>query len=150
KRFLDTTSGTYFRAESGRDDLILRERPTRDDFMPSGNSVMAQNWLRLFALTGNGDYQMRADRLFVGMDDLIRKDPTSVPHLLSALDFRTDDAKEVVIVTPKTRAEAAPFLDVLAKTFAPNHVLVVATEDNKAALAEHIPGITDKVPIKGQ
>jgi uncharacterized protein YyaL (SSP411 family) len=150
QRFLDPQSGTYFRTEANRADLVVRERPIRDDAMPSGNSVMAMNWLRLYALTGHAHYRSRADRMFVGLSEVMRRQGATVPHLLLALDFRTADPKEVVLVTPTSRADAEPFLSVLATTFAPHHVLVVKTPANQEGLAGYVPGVLDKPALRGQ
>jgi hypothetical protein len=55
-------------------------------------------------------------------------DPTSLAEMLLALDFAAGEPREIVIVVPHGRGEAAPFLAELRRQFVPNRVLVVAVE----------------------
>jgi uncharacterized protein YyaL (SSP411 family) len=48
--------------------------------------------------------------------------------MLLGLDYFLDTAKEIVIVTPTSRAEAGPFLAGLRNIFVPNKVLIIAAE----------------------
>ena len=71
--------------------------------------------------------------------------------MLLALDFHLDTAKEIVIVTPRSREEAEPMLARLRESFVPNRTLSVATEDDQmAAHAKLVPLIEDKTALKGK
>jgi hypothetical protein len=70
---------------------------------------------------------------------------------LLAVDFRLDAVKQIVIVAPSSRDEAAPFLARLARTFVPNHVLVVTPQGSaQAELAARIPLVEGKTAIRGK
>lgn len=77
-------------------------------------------------------------------------------ELLLAVDWATDAAKEIAIVLPSESGSGAleeaarPFIEVLATTFVPNRVLVVAREGELAALGEVIPWVKGKVARRGQ
>ena len=71
--------------------------------------------------------------------------------MLLALDFHLDTPKQVVIVTPGDRAQAAHLLEQLRDAFLPNRILTVVSEGEE--LAEHaavIPLLDRKRAIKGQ
>ncbi len=73
------------------------------------------------------------------------------PQMLVALDFRMGAAKEIIIVTPKSRDQAEPFLSELRRTYLPNRVLVVASEGRDLeAQAELIPLVEGKVARRGR
>jgi hypothetical protein len=62
-----------------------------------------------------------------------------------------DTPKEVVIVTPGGRDEAAPLLAKLRATFLPNRALVVARQgDDLTEQARLVPLLEEKVARKGE
>jgi hypothetical protein len=68
--------------------------------------------------------------------------------MLLALDYRLDTPKEIVIVTPRSREKAAPFLAELRTRFVPNRILVVvAGGDGPGGL---VPLVEGKVPLGGK
>ena len=72
-------------------------------------------------------------------------------EMLLAVDFHLDTPKEVVIVAPRARGEAEPFLARLRTTFLPNRVLVVAVPGaDLAAQARLVPWVEGKVARQGR
>ena len=72
-------------------------------------------------------------------------------EMLLALDFLADVPKEIVIVTPASRAEAEPFLARLREVYLPNAVLVVVPEGAAlAALEKVVPLVSSKVAKGGK
>jgi hypothetical protein len=96
ERFFDPTRG-YTLAAGAHDGLILRPREIFDGATPSSNSVAAMNLLRLFSFTGERKYQEGAEALFSVFSNTLVKAPTAMPRLLSALDYRSDAAPEIVL-----------------------------------------------------
>ena len=71
--------------------------------------------------------------------------------MLLAVDFHSDVPKEIIIITPQSRDEAAPFLMKLRKTFLPNRVLsVVAEGDTFNDHATLIPLVEGKFARDGK
>ena len=122
-------------------------RRSRDRAEPSGNSIAAMNLLRLYELTMEDRYRAAAEKLFGTFSRSIG----GSPQMLVALDFHMGAAKEIIIVTPKTRDQAEPFLAELRRTYLPFRVLVVASEGRDLeAQAELIPLIEGTVARGGQ
>jgi len=143
--FRDKKDGGYFLTADDQEKLLAREKPSYDGAEPCGNSVALLDLLRLYELTTEDRYRQRAMEAFRAFEPTITRLPTSVPRMLVALDFWSDRAKEIVIVTPKDVAEADPFLAALRHTFVPNRVLAVASEGTQQkALAESVPLIGGK------
>ena len=146
-RYLDERTGGYFLTSDDHERLLARQRPSRDRAVPSGNSVAAMNLLRLHELTMEDRYGAAAEKLFSTFSRSIG----GSPQMLVALDFHMGAAKEIIIVTPKTRDQAEPFFSELRRTYLPNRVLVVASEGRDLeAQAELIPLVEGKVARRGQ
>ena len=80
---------------------------------------------------------------------VLRKSPAAVSEALLALDFLLDSAKEIVIVTNHSRAEAEPLLTRLRTTYLPNRVLLVTAEGHLSGeLARLVPLVQGKVAGK--
>lgn len=56
RRFLDKKNGGFYLSESENMELFLNPKEVYDGAIPSGNSVMAYNFVRLYQLTENEKY----------------------------------------------------------------------------------------------
>ena len=150
KLYEDKTGGFFMTADD-HEALLAREKPSYDGAEPSGTSIQALNLLRLSEFTTDDRYRARVDRLLLAFQERLAASPTSLSELLSAVDFRTDLAKEIVIVAPRSRAEAKPYLDRLRTAFLPNRILVIAVsgadQKEQARLVKLLDG---KVPRDGK
>jgi uncharacterized protein len=143
--------GGFFMTGDDHEELIVREKPARDGSIPSGNSVAAMNLLRLHELTSEARYLERADLLLRAFSRSLAERPSELDVLLLALDFRTDVALQIVLVTPESVEQAAPFLEVLGGRFLPNRVVVAAPEGPRLALlAGPVPLIGGKRALRAR
>ena len=127
--FADQVSGGYFMTGARHEELIAREKPAHDGAVPSGNSVMIMNLLRLHALTGVAGYMDQAERALAAFAATLSSAPTTVPEMLLALDFLLDAPKQIVIVAPQGNRQAAQgLLGELRPLFLPNRILVTVCE----------------------
>ena len=78
------------------------------------------------------------------------ENPLALTEALLALDYASDEAKEIAIVWPRdaTPTPRAPLLDVVRRTFVPNHALAAASEADAPALGTLIPFIADKTAVR--
>jgi uncharacterized protein YyaL (SSP411 family) len=104
ERFFDPARG-YSLAQDAHDGLILRPRETYDAATPSSNSVAAMNLLRLFSFTGEPKYRDGAEALFSVFSSTLSRAPAAMPRLLSALDYRSGAAPEIVLSGSPGRAD---------------------------------------------
>jgi len=147
ERYRDASRGGYFMTSHDHEALLAREKPIQDGAEPSGNAVTLLNLLRLHALTARDAYRAAAEALLRAFASTIRDSP----ELLVGLELYRDEAREIVIVTPRERDEARPFLDVLRTRFLPHAVRVVAVDgDEVRALASIVPPLAGKVAREGR
>ncbi len=149
--FADAEGGGYFATSGRHETLLAREKPDYDGAEPSGNSVALMNLLRLGEMTTDDGYRVKADRLLRAFGGTLKRQPLSLSEMLIALDFRVGVPKEILIVTPSSRAEAEPFLARLRKAFVPNRILAVAVQGaDLDAQVKHMPLLEGKVAAKGK
>jgi uncharacterized protein len=147
----DKQAGGFFLTSDHHEALLAREKPSYDGAEPSGNSVEALNLLRLYEFTTQDHYRVRAERTLRAFGQVLKRSPTAMSEMLLAVDYWLDTPKEIVIVAPKSRADAEPFLAQLRRVFVPNRVLVVVTSgQDLTAQAKLVPLVEGKLAQSGR
>jgi len=124
-RFADEQNGGFFETSDDHEQLVARRKDLEDHPIPSGNSSAAYGLLRLGALTGEHDYERRAESALRLLHQIAAKHPQAFAHLLQALDFRLAPVREVALVGPGRE----PLERVLRSTFRPHLVLAGGEPD---------------------
>lgn len=149
--FWDNKNGGYFLTAGDAEQLLAREKPAYDGAEPSGNAVAAHNLLRLAEWTMNTSYRQRAQRCLQAFASELKQRPTSMPRLLSALDFFLGRPKEIAIVKASAADTAEPFLEQLRRHFLPHRVLsIVVQGDELATHQQVVPWLEAKRAIRGK
>ena len=149
--FWDSKSGGYFLTADDAEQLLAREKPAYDGAEPSGNAVAAHNLLRLAEWTTNDSYRQHAQRCFKAFASALKQRPTSMPRMLSALDFFLDRPKEIAIIKASPDDNIEPLLAQLRLHFLPNRVVSIVTQgDELAAHQRVVPWLEAKSAIKGK
>jgi hypothetical protein len=141
--YLDVTNGGYFQTSRGSERLLVRDKPSSDNAVPSGNSVAAMNLLRLSALTGQDDYRAQAERVFGSQASAMTRHPVAFPRMLLALGAYHARFLEVVVVGPPG-AERDALAAVLRRTPARARVALVGDDAQVSALAARMPWLSEK------
>jgi uncharacterized protein YyaL (SSP411 family) len=116
------TPGYYLPADDA-EALIVRPPATTDEATPGATSVMAQNLVRLWHLTGNGAYRRDADDILAANGPTIVNNLFATTGLLNALDLRLG-ALDIVVVTPAGETPDAMLAAIRAR-WTPNIILSV-------------------------
>ena len=149
--FWDNENGGYFLTADDAEQLLAREKPAYDGAEPSGNAVAAHNLLRLAEWTLKADYRQRAQRCFRAFASELKQRPTSMPRLLSALDFSLGRPKEIAIIKASTDDTVEPFLEQLRRHFLPNRVITIVTQGDELATHQQVvPWLEAKRAITGK
>ncbi len=123
KHHFDPDNPGYFLSADDAEALIVRPRSATDEATPSANSLMAQNLVRLWHLTGTAAYRDDADAIIEASGTAVAGNLFAAVGILSALDLRLS-AIEVVIVTPRGMSQDALVSTVYAH-WKPNIVLTM-------------------------
>ncbi len=99
EKFWDSENGGFYLYGTESESLILRPKEDYDGAIPSGNSMMAWNLVRLSQLTGEEKYRHQAEEQLDFLAARARQYP--VGHgmfLLALLDSETPPAKVTVVL----------------------------------------------------
>jgi uncharacterized protein len=107
RHYADPATGRYFLTADDAEGLVVRPHSTFDEAIPNHNSLIAQNLVRLAALTGDDNWRERADKLFDGLLPLAAENLFSHVSVLNALDLRLRAAELVVTGAQSDRLAAA-------------------------------------------
>ncbi|MHC5110896.1 MAG: thioredoxin domain-containing protein [Planctomycetota bacterium] len=130
----DKGGGFYFTADDA-EALVARSKSPRDGAIPSGNSVMAENLLRLSILLDNKDYRTKAEAIFQAFARQVESNPGAFENLLSAVDFYHDRVSEIAIVGTLDSTDTDALVRTAYRRFLPNKVIVASSgEDDSSKL----------------
>jgi uncharacterized protein YyaL (SSP411 family) len=103
--YADIEHGGYYLTADDAEGLIVRPHSTIDDAIPNYNGLIAQNLVRLSALTGDLKWRHRTNALFGALLSSAAENGFGHLSLLNALDLRLTGA-EIVVVGEGTQADA--------------------------------------------
>jgi len=134
RHHFDESRPGYFLSADDAEALIIRPRSETDEATPSANSLMAQNLIRLWHLTGDDGYRQDADRILDAASGPVGNNLFAAAGILNALDLRLN-AIDLVLVRPR----AASVEDMLAAIRAHAHPnLILSLHDDTVRLpADH-------------
>ena len=140
KQFAAKDGGYYFtRAE--QKNLIARSKSPFDNALPSGNSVMVQNLVRLSELTGDEKYRQQAWETITSFGSHISQYPQGYSEMLIGLDYLLGPTKQIVIAGVE-KQDLDKIVKTLYSRFLPRTVVIY--NDGKAETQKLIPHIADK------
>jgi uncharacterized protein YyaL (SSP411 family) len=111
----DADGGFFFGTES---EEGMRRKDLYDGSVPSGNSVMFTDLLRLARLTGRADLEERASRLAAAFTAEVAAHPSMYTEFLCGLDYAIGPSREVVVVGRSEAEETRGLLAALRATCA--------------------------------
>ncbi len=148
--FYDSGSGGFFFTPSGGEELIARRKEIYDGAIPSGNSVMMLNLLRLGRFTGNSAYDEKAWETIRAFAHVIKKSPISFSYALAALDFAINKSYEIVVAAGKDRSSADAIIREINNKFIPGKVILLRTATGNEKLVKAAPFINDQKPVENK
>ncbi len=139
EQFLDPEQRMFFFTASTQEDIIVRRKDLYDSALPSGNSVMVHNLIRLATITGKPEHHQLARKILSGIQGAVEKHPISFANWASALLMEAFPMNELAVAGKDAFALAAE----LNTHYVPNRILV-ATE----APFEAYPLLAGRFPEK--
>jgi uncharacterized protein YyaL (SSP411 family) len=106
RHHFDKAAPGYFLSADDAEALIIRPRSEADEATPSANSLMTQNLVRLWHLTGAEKYGEDADDLLEASASSVGNNLFAAAGMLNALDLRLNAADLVLIRPPAGSLDA--------------------------------------------
>lgn len=155
RAFEDRAQGGFFFTADDAEVLLAREKPASDGAEPSGNSIHAENLVRLALLTDDDRFRRRADATLRAFGQRLQKAPTAIAEMIAAIEL--DEAgREIVIALPALPDmmsvddvlddDGRQLLQVLRRRYIPSRVMVWHRGDD-AAMQAALPLTRERVAI---
>lgn len=122
RNFLDSAHGGYFQTAVNAAQVPVRQKELYDGAVPSGNSVMLLNLLKLARITGDPSLQQEAERSSVFFGDRVERTPVNYTQFLSALDFAFGPGREIVIAGERGEETTERMLAFIQTTYHPRTI----------------------------
>lgn len=148
KLFGDETDKGFYLYGKDAEELITRPKDYYDGAIPSGNSVIAYNLLRLGKLTGRHEFEDQAKKLMMYFGKTLSENPMMYGFLLTAYLFDNQHAHEIVIAGENSD----PILEEMKKAVADEYLpfSVVLINSNSEGLGEINSFASDQKMINGK
>ena len=141
--------GFYFTAEDA-EQLPVRRIELHDSAVPSGNSIVMLNLIRLSRITGNTKFENMAGMLAQRFSGNVVKYPSAYTGFLCALDFALGPSYEVVIAGNKDAADTDIMLQSLRSNFIPDKVVILNDPGRSDGIKDIAPFIRYQTSIEGK
>ncbi len=148
--FLDEQAGGYFSTPRDHEPLLVRPKNFQDLALPSGNSMMVHNLIRLHRFTDQAAYGERARDLLLRLQNLMLENPRALAHLAAAQESFLAPPLAVTLVGPADDPVIREMLAAVYRRFLPTRRLALKTPDNAGQLAELIPSTREYEQIDGR
>ncbi len=120
----ENNSGFFF-TNKNNTDLISRPKEFYDGAIPSGNSVMFDNLLKLSKISNNNNFNIQCDFLNKTFKSTVEKVPISFSHFLSGLNFQYSESQEIILVGEKENQLTKRMLKIINENFLPNKIIIL-------------------------
>ncbi len=149
RHFEDQEHGGFFLSADDGEELLAKEKPDRDGAEPCGNSIHAENLVRLGLLTGDAAYGARAEKTFRSCGQVLARHPHALSEMVRALVL-LERGREIVVVTPPTGLDddGRALLGLVRRRYLPARVIVVAAEGSP--LSTLLPLLRDRPAKDGK
>ena len=146
KRLFRNENGPFYDTGTDGEVLLTRNAEGYDGVEPSGNSSVANAFLRLNSYGMGSEFFEDAQRIFRCFSPMINQTGISFCSMLSGLHFSLSEPKEVVISGRRGDAETEDLLSEVRREFHPNTVTAYI-EDGQSKLSEEIIPLTSGRPM---
>jgi len=149
--FWDAPNGGLYFTAGDNEELLVRQKEIYDGAIPSGNSMAADNSIRLAGLTGDTDLLRRADGIFRAFSSDAARLPSAHSQLMTALQRGAGPSLEVVIAGESTADDTSALVATVRERYLPQvSVLLVPPGPAGATIRELAPFAEGYVPVENR
>jgi hypothetical protein len=149
--FWDKNRGGLFFTAADNEELLVRQKEVYDGAIPSGNSMAADNFVRLARLTGDSEHLQRADHIFAAFAGEAGRLPSAHCQLMIALQRGVGPSLEVVIAGDRDAADTAALIATVREMYLPHAaVLLVPPGQSGATIRKLAPFAKAYEPVEGK
>ena len=146
--FWDAETGGFFFSSKDSTELIVNQKEIYDGAIPSGNSIMILNLLRMSKITADADYEEKAMMINRAFSSIISRSPSAFSQALIGYDFAFGPSFEIVISSNEYDHYAHMMVKEIRKCYQPAKIVLVKTVSNN--LQNIAPYVSGQNPINGE
>jgi uncharacterized protein YyaL (SSP411 family) len=146
RHFWDKDGGGLYLMPDDGEKLLVRKKEIYDGAIPSGNSVVMLNLLRLGRMTANSDLEEKAAKIGTAFSGNIKQSPSAHTQLMAALDFGIGPCYEVVIAGKAKAEDTKAILKALRTRFLPNKVVLLNPDGRESPEIAQVVEFTKNQP----
>ncbi|MCB9757467.1 MAG: thioredoxin domain-containing protein [Candidatus Omnitrophica bacterium] len=125
--FWDENSGGLFLTPKDGEQLIFRPKEVYDGAVPSGNSLAAHHFLRLYHLTFEQGYLVKSEQLFKNFYAQMLTAPSAYTQMMMSLQFYFGPVKEIGVVGDVEQIKGREMLALVFRSWIAQRVVTVKT-----------------------
>ncbi|MBI3934777.1 MAG: thioredoxin domain-containing protein, partial [Acidobacteria bacterium] len=150
--YWDESDGGFFFTASDHEQLILRSKIATDTAIPSGNSVMVMNLLKLHLLLGRADLRDKATAILSLYSGAAQQNPFAHERLLSGIEAWHEGFQEIAIVGPLDDPQTQRLIRIVHSAYLPNKIVALLDPSwpDAGEIARRVPLLTDKQMFDGK
>ena len=141
--FWDAKRGGFYFAAEDNEELLVRQKEVYDGAIPSGNSMAADNIIRLARLTGDTDLQQGADHILAAFSNEANQLPSAHSQLLSALQRGVGQSLEVVIAGRPGADDTEALLQTVRANYLPQAAVLLIPPGKEGAAIRRLAPFTE-------
>ncbi len=123
--FWDDKEGGFYFTNVDSEELLVRKKDAYDGAIPSGNSVVALNLVRLARFLGDSELEEKAAETIKAFSGIISRAPSGFSMMLNALEFVLGESYEIVIAGNPEQPDTQKMLDTIREHYIPNKVILL-------------------------
>ena len=149
-RLFRNENGPFYDTGTDGEVLLTRNAEGYDGVEPSGNSSLANAFLRMYSYGLGHEYIKDAQRIFGCFNHMLNQAGVSFCSMLSGLHFSLSSPKEVVIVGRRGEEETEDLLAEVRREFHPNTVTAFVEEGEDNLTEKTIPLTSGREMVNGR
>jgi uncharacterized protein YyaL (SSP411 family) len=149
--FWDAAGGGFFFTAKDNERLLVRQKEIYDGAVPSGNSMAADNFVRIARLTGDPESLKSAEQIFAAFSSEAGQMPSAHCQLMSAIQRGAGASLEVVIAGAAGADDTEALVATVGEMYLPQAaVLLVPPGPSGATIRKLAPFAESYEPVDGK
>jgi len=149
--FWDNENGGFYFTAADSEKLLVRQKEIYDGAIPSGNSMAAENSIRIAGLTGDTEHLQGADAIFAAFSSDAARLPSAHSQLMIALQRGAGPSLEVVIAGDPGADDTNDLIATVREVYLPQaSVLLVPPGPAGASIRKLATFAEGYVPVEGR
>ncbi|RMG21901.1 MAG: thioredoxin domain-containing protein, partial [Methanobacteriota archaeon] len=151
QHFEDVQEGGFYFTPDDGEKLLVRKKEIYDGAIPSGNSVMMNNLLRLGRMVGKPEWEDKALEVGKAFSEQVKRYPPGYSILLMGTRYALKGGFEIVVVGKKGADDTQRLLKAIFDRYLPNKVLLFKpVDDNNNQLGDLVEFTKPMTAINNQ